>query len=127
MRVLVCGGRMFDQPRVVGRALAAIHQETRISLVITGGANGVDRYGESWAHHNRIALCVFPANWRFDGRAAGPIRNARMLDLAKPDLVVAFPGGAGTADMVRRAKAADVPVREIADPSRAAIPAPETP
>lgn len=53
---------------------------------------------------------VFPRS-ATNGKAAGPIRNQRMLDEGKPDLVVAFPGGRGTADMVRRAKAAGVPVR----------------
>jgi hypothetical protein len=38
-----------------------------------------------------------------DGRAAGPRRNQRMLEDFRPDLVVAFPGGRGTAYMVRRA------------------------
>jgi hypothetical protein len=36
-----------------------------------------------------------------------------MLLEGKPDLVVAFPGGKGTADMVRRARKANVPVKEI--------------
>lgn len=113
-RVLVCGGRMFDQPRVVGRALAEIHSRTPIGLVISGGATGADRCGERWAEHNRIPLCVFPANWRFNGRAAGPIRNTAMLEFARPQLVVAFPGGRGTAHMISLARAAGVEVREIA-------------
>jgi hypothetical protein len=47
------------------------------------------------------------------GRAARPIRNQRMLDEGKPDLVVAFPGGRGTTDMIRRAERAGVPVRQV--------------
>ena len=49
-------------------------------------------------------------------RGAGPERNARMLAEGRPDLVVAFPGGTGTADMVRRAKAAGVRVVEVVEP-----------
>jgi hypothetical protein len=52
------------------------------------------------------------ADWSI-GRKAGPIRNQRMLDEHKPDLVVAFPGGRGTADMVRRARKSGVEVTEI--------------
>jgi hypothetical protein len=33
-----------------------------------------------------------------------------MLEDFRPDLVVAFPGGRGTADMVRRADGAEVPI-----------------
>lgn len=113
MRVLVCGGRDFDERKVVGRILAGLNSETPISLIISGGAPGADRIAESWANHNRIALAVFPANWRFDGRAAGPIRNQRMIDHGKPDLVVAFPGGRGTQDMIAKAKAASIKTIEV--------------
>ena len=41
------------------------------------------------------------------------MRNQKMLDEGKPDLVVAFAGGRGTADMVRIAKRSGVEVREI--------------
>lgn len=53
------------------------------------------------------------ADWDGLGRKAGPIRNQRMLDEGKPDLVVAFPGDKGTADMVRRARTASLEVLEI--------------
>jgi hypothetical protein len=66
-----------------------------------------------------VPIDVYVAQWKKHGRAAGPIRNQRMLDKGKPDLVVAFPGGRGTADMIRRAERAGVPVR-IADRDRAA-------
>jgi hypothetical protein len=52
------------------------------------------------------------ADWSI-GRKAGPIRNQRMLDEHAPDLVVAFPGGRGTADMVRRARKSGVEVAKI--------------
>jgi hypothetical protein len=44
---------------------------------------------------------------------SGPLRNQRMLDEGKPDLVVAFPGGGGTKDMVRRAVQAGVIIHEV--------------
>ena len=50
------------------------------------------------------------AEWHRLGRKAGPIRNQRMLDEGKPDLVVAFPGGTGTAGMVALACKAGVRV-----------------
>ena len=46
-------------------------------------------------------------------KSAGHIRNQVMLDKGKPDVVVAFPGGRGTADMVRRAEGAGIEVRRI--------------
>lgn len=55
----------------------------------------------------------YPADWANFGKAAGPLRNQRMLDEGKPDLVVAFTNdlasSRGTRDMVRRAQAAGIP------------------
>ena len=52
----------------------------------------------------------YPADWKKYGKSAGPLRNQRMIDEGKPDLVVAFPGGVGTADMISRAKAYNISV-----------------
>jgi hypothetical protein len=94
-------------------ALDAIAAELGGITLVTGGASGADALAERWAnnrgHHNRI----YPAEWRVHGVAAGPIRNERMLQETSPVLVVAFPGGRGTADMVARARAAGVEVREV--------------
>ena len=54
-----------------------------------------------------------PGEWDEIGKKAGPLRNQRMLDEGKPDLVVAFPGSGGTKDMVRRAVKAGVSVHEV--------------
>jgi hypothetical protein len=53
------------------------------------------------------------ADWAGLGRKAGPIRNEQMLSEGQPHLVVAFPGGRGTAHMVGIARAAGVEVIEI--------------
>lgn len=110
MRVLICGGRNFDDLPFLDRTLDAIHAKRRISSVIHGGARGADSMAHFWAGASGIAIDVYHANWDRDGKAAGPIRNQRMLNEGKPDLVVAFPGGPGTADMVRRAEKAGVEV-----------------
>ena len=81
-----------------------------IEHVISGHASGADQMAEMWADENRIPLSIDPADWSRHGKSAGPIRNQQMLDEGKPDLVVAFPGGAGTADMVRRAERASIAV-----------------
>jgi hypothetical protein len=60
-----------------------------------------------------VSVECFPAEWDKRGRIAGPVRNALMLDVGKPDLVVVFPGGRGTADCVRQARAAGVQVIEV--------------
>jgi hypothetical protein len=113
VKVLVCGGRKFSDWGSVKSTLNDIHFSTPITLVIEGGARGADRLGAAWAAGYGVRRQTFLANWTRDGKAAGPIRNQAMLDLGKPDLVVAFPGGRGTADMVKRARAAGVEVKVV--------------
>lgn len=115
MRVLVCGGRDYDQRGALNRKLDELHAERPVQLLVSGGAAGADRLGQLWAERHKIPVAVYPANWRFVGRAAGPVRNGSMLTFGQPDLVVAFSGGAGTSDMVRRARQADIEVVEIAE------------
>lgn len=112
-RVLVCGGRNYDNRKELGSVLSDFHETRGIALIISGGANGADRLAESWANHNKVPLCVFPANWNFEGRAAGPIRNGRMIEFGEPDWVIAFPGGAGTQDMIKRAEEAMIAVVKV--------------
>lgn len=119
MRVLVCGGREFgigkpDQWLFMFRTLAAAHDKHYFTSLIEGGAPGADAGARTFAEQSSIPVVTYYANWRAHGRRAGPIRNQRMIDEGKPDLVIAFPGGRGTADMVRRAKAAGLQVVEAA-------------
>lgn len=109
MRVLVCGGRNYaDQQRVSDVLL-----EIGATYIIHGMAAGADDLADNWAHANHVNVMPFPADWGTFGKAAGPIRNAKMLRDGKPQLVVAFPGGKGTANMIAQAKAAGIPVKEI--------------
>ena len=109
MRVLVCGGRNYSDE---GR-LTEVLDDLKPTEIIHGGARGADSLAEKWAATRQVPCHVYPADWRRHGRAAGPIRNREMLEQSKPDLVVAFPGGRGTAHMVRIARAAGHRVIEV--------------
>lgn len=134
VRVLVCGGRTFgvlphaseyapgsvafveDSARARGQrmlvflTLQCLTEQRGPIHIIQGGAEGADALAREWAQNNGAPFTTYTAEWRRHGKKAGPIRNQRMLDEARPEVVVAFPGGSGTADMVRRAKAASVEV-----------------
>jgi hypothetical protein len=133
-RVLVCGGRMFGevaddvpsgsraaewaraamQRRLISATLAMVHVDRGITSIIHGKARkGADQFAAYWGNRMMIDVRPFPADWRTYGKAAGPIRNQRMIDEGKPDLVIAFPGGRGTADMIRRAEAAGIEVIKV--------------
>jgi hypothetical protein len=111
--MLVCGGRDFDDEATVFATLDAYHAVKPISVVIHGAAMGADMLAQSWADKRGVESVQFPAKWDRDGKAAGPIRNRLMLTEGKPDFVMAFAGGRGTANMIKQAKAAGVAVREL--------------
>lgn len=115
MRVLVCGGRHYQNKERVWTTLDGLnHPAGSIEVLITGGARGADNLAEGWARNRGdVCILVYPVteeDWRRGGLAAGPMRNQRMLDESEPELVVAFAGGSGTADMVRRARCRGVPI-----------------
>lgn len=115
MIVLVCGGRHYDDKTTVWCMLSA-YQASRgaFTAIVQGGATGADKLARGWAEAYRIPLYTFWADWKALGTKAGPIRNQRMLDQAKPSLVIAFPGGAGTENMKRLARQSGIEVIEVA-------------
>ena len=113
MVILVCGGRTYNNKDKVNEVLSSIHKEKPITVLIHGAAKGADTLAGYWARENGIKEKQYPALWNTHGKAAGIMRNQKMLDDNKVDLVIAFPGGKGTADMVERAKKANIEVREI--------------
>jgi hypothetical protein len=114
MRILVCGGRNFRNVSFVAWTLGRV-SNGEYCTVICGGATGGDALAAKWALSKQMGLECYEAEWEKYGRAAGPIRNQRMLDEGKPDVVVSFPGGRGTADMVRRATEAGIKVIKASD------------
>lgn len=125
-RVLVCGGRDFVDSSQIWGELDTLHREARhdCMTVIQGGAAGADRIAREWCKSRFVRFENYPADWSKHGRAAGPLRNQRMIDLGGPELVLAFNGGRGTADMVRRAHAAGIPVRIVPPHFGAQVPQP---
>jgi hypothetical protein len=111
--VLVCGGRDFTDWKLVDSVLTEIHRERPITELVEGGASGADCCAWNWAQRNDVPRKTFAAEWEKYGKSAGPTRNFKMLREGCPNLVVAFPGGKGTAQMIGIARAKGVQVREI--------------
>lgn len=124
-RVIVCGGRFFDNYAYLANELDKLHQERTFAAFMQGGNAtwvvdekrwiGADYLAKCWAHtksdlSGKRYECK--AQWERFGKAAGPIRNTRMLQW-KPTLVAAFDGGIGTEDMVRKALDAGIEVIRI--------------
>lgn len=108
-KIIVCGGRDYNDMKFIWQCLDHMLERGPVAMVIHGGAEGADQYAGAWAFQRCIPCLSVPANWGEHGKAAGPIRNRQMLELVV-DGVVAFPGGVGTADMIKQAQEAGVPV-----------------
>ena len=98
MKVLVCGGRAYSNRNEMYEILDNFCSHAH--LVIHGGARGADQLAGDWAKDRGICCKVYPADWKKYGKAAGALRNRLMLRDSDPNLVIAFPGGAGTTHMV---------------------------
>jgi hypothetical protein len=112
MKVLVCGGRGYhlkENYHHVYGVLNEIHAKTPIALLIQGGASGADSVARKWSQALYVPCLTHYADWAKHGQAAGPIRNRDMLQW-KPELVVAFPGGYGTENMVKMAMNAGIEI-----------------
>ncbi len=110
VRIIVCGGRDYADRAFVFQVLDKIHTLRGIAEVIQGECQtGADRWAREWAVSMGQEPTRCPARWDLYGKRAGPLRNRHMLTL-KPDGVVCFPGGKGSADMASAATEAGVPV-----------------
>jgi len=111
VRVLVCGGRDYQDRKRLFAFLDAL--DPPASVIIEGEALGADQLSALWPSSRGVKLMPFPADWSRHGKSAGPIRNRQMLIEGRPDIVVAFPGGKGTANMIKQAVEAGVKVELV--------------
>ena len=109
MKILVCGGRDYIDWLHLYRVLDEANHDGNIEIC-HGGARGADALAGIWARSRGVECKVYHADWQKHGKSAGHIRNKQMLEDFKPDAVIAFPGGAGTKNMIRLAQKAGVTV-----------------
>lgn len=110
-RVLVTGGRYYDDRDALWSFLDRCHAVAPITCLIDGECpcGGADLLAHEWAVARGVPTERYPMLHRREGSR----RNGRMQAASRPDVVVAAPGGSGTADMCRRARAAGVPVVRV--------------
>lgn len=115
MTILCCGDRNWK----AGYAIEARLSEYRGKdvTIIHGNAQGADRMSALIAAKLGLSVRSFQAEWEKYGKAAGPIRNRKMLVEGKPDLVIAFHddirNSKGTKNMVEQAKRKGIPTEVI--------------
>ena len=108
--VIVSGGRDYGEIDRMWKLLDNIHGIRHIGLLCHGACKygGADLHAENWAKSREVDYLGMPAKFTTQGPSGGPQRNAGLLKYCDPDLVLCFPGGAGTADMLKKARKAGV-------------------
>lgn len=99
MRVIIAGSRDGCAQRHLAEAIES--SGFPITEIVTGGARGVDTQAFDWGWTAGIPVKTFLADWKTNGKAAGPIRNRQMAEYA--EALIALPGGRGTANMIEEA------------------------
>lgn len=117
-RVVVFGGRDYDDRRCLYHVLETVHERRTITCIVEGEASGADRMARQWAESRNVAVDPYPADWdnverpgavvrrnkhgKFYDVLAGHVRNEQMLRQGRPSLAIGFPGKTGTRDMTIR-------------------------
>ncbi len=113
MKILICGDRNWSNYWVIYDVLSKLD---RTSLIIHGAAKGADTIAGTIAGALNFTVLPVPAEWDKYGKAAGPIRNKKMLDM-KPDLVIAFHNNLeesrGTKNTIEQAKKLNIETQVI--------------
>lgn len=115
MRIVVTGGRDFQNRECVYRVLDHLVLNYGLKRVAQGGAAGADQLTREWCRYRDIECVEYKADWMVHGKKAGPMRNMRMLEAERPDLVVSFPGSRGTIGCTGYAQRLGLPVHRVTE------------
>lgn len=102
MKLIIAGGRDYQLTEADYAKLNDLHHSHKVALVISGTASGADSCGEFWAEVNNISVERHRPDWERWGKFAGILRNTDMAVAA--DALAVFPGGKGTANMLKQAQ-----------------------
>ena len=112
MKVIVTGGRRFIDHKLFLRVIEGIWPAR---VVVGDCPTGADLMARRWATATlTLPAKVYVADWTKYDKAAGPIRNALMLEENRDaSFLLAFPGEAGTEDCVSKARKMNLPVLRV--------------
>ncbi len=100
MRTIIAGSRSFNDYDRFEDLLDGVCMFINVTSIISGLAHGADTMALKYAAEADLPVTKYAADWEKFGRAAGPIRNEEMAEVA--DALVAFWDGEsrGTKSMI---------------------------
>ena len=118
MKILVCGDRNWNNAEAMARELMYLSTRGDITI-IHEDCRGADKMAREVAAIMGFTVIAVPAEWEKYGRRAGHVRNKKMFDENRPDLVLAFHEhineSKGTKHMIEYAKKKGCPTRLVAE------------
>jgi hypothetical protein len=104
MKLAIIGSRTFNDYDLLCEKLNRINSINKITLIVSGGANGADKLGEKYANENNILTKIFLPDWEKFGKKAGYLRNINIINEA--ECIIAFWDGVskGTEHSINLAK-----------------------
>lgn len=114
MKLIVAGGRDFNNfPLMREKLDHLLCKHDGPITIISGTANGADKWGEAYARLHGYPVEQYPAQWKKYGRSAGYKRNAQMADLATHCVVFWDGKSRGSMHMINLAKEKGLEVRVV--------------
>jgi hypothetical protein len=110
LKCVIAGSRYIEDYSLLEQAIKDSGIESMISEVVSGCCpSGVDQLGEQWAIKHNIPIKKFPADWKSQGRAAGPIRNKQMAEHSDFAIIVCYGDSKGSNNMIKEMKVLNKP------------------
>lgn len=116
MRLIIAGSRHFQEDvyEIISDWMFANREvASQITEVVSGGATGVDAAGEVFATNVDWSLVVMKADWKQNGKAAGPIRNRKMAEYADSLLLIWDGKSKGSSSMKKEMQRLNKPIYEV--------------
>jgi predicted Rossmann fold nucleotide-binding protein DprA/Smf involved in DNA uptake len=110
MKIAIVGSREYPDWKQVIDYVQSLPLDT---IVVSGGARGVDRIAEQVARKRGMTVQIFHAEWDKYGKSAGMIRNQFIVDYADSVVAFLYQNSSGTMNTIERAKRAGKPVTVI--------------
>ena len=101
MKVAIVGSRAYPHLSKVREYILNLPLDT---IIVSGGARGVDKCAEKVANSIGLQTEIYPADWHKYGKAAGMKRNQQIVEAS--DKIIAFWDGEskGTKNTIDSAK-----------------------
>lgn len=81
-----------------------IEKNGKPSIIVSGGANGVDTLAREYAIKHGYPLEEYHADWSTYGKSAGPVRNTKIATVCTHILALPSRSGKGTQDTIQKAQ-----------------------